>query len=217
MNDYEISIKIADIEYQKLANVLSKIHVIIDSGHGWLTEGKRSIDGTFRENEFNSAVEDKLGLLLDTIGFTYDMLAPEWDEVSLPTRATREHTIFNDNVGKKFTLGISIHCDAYENSDANGFTIFHNFNSAMGKQFAGHVHTQISKEFTSNKVKIRSRGVKPEKFYILKETKSPFLLIECGFMSNENDLSYIITDKYRNIMAKAILKGIISFVINLDN
>ena len=41
---------------ESVRNSFRKYEVCVDSGHGWLTAGKRSVDGSLRENEFNTAV-----------------------------------------------------------------------------------------------------------------------------------------------------------------
>lgn len=43
--------------------------------------------------------------------------------------------------------------------------------------------------------------------YILKHISKPGCLIECGFMSNKEELSKLIEDDYQNSMARAIKKG----------
>ena len=50
-----------------IKSAFNKTVLITDDGHGWYTPGKRSTDESLRENEFNSIVEGKFMLLLDTI------------------------------------------------------------------------------------------------------------------------------------------------------
>ena len=44
-----------------------------------------------------------------------------------------------------------------------------------------------------------------------KKLKVPGILIECGFLSNENERNLLISEKYQEQIALAIIKGIISY------
>ena len=57
--------------------------VVIDDGHGWMTSGKRSTDGSLRENEFNSSMEDKFTLMLNMCDVEYYSLASGWADEEL--------------------------------------------------------------------------------------------------------------------------------------
>lgn len=47
--------------------------------------------------------------------------------------------------------------------------------------------------------------------YLFKDTEQPALLIECGFLSNENDAANLSTPEYRKKVAFTILNGLETF------
>ena len=63
-----------------------------------------------------------------------------------------------------------------------------------------------------SKYKIKNRGVKPGLFYVLALSKRPGLLVEAGFVSNQNELGIIQQEKYLNEMARGISKGVLEFI-----
>jgi len=193
----------------------------IDSGHGWLTGGKRSIDGSLRENEFNTAVEDKLAMLFHFCGIEYHQLAAGWKDEGLKARKKIEGELFLDakTRGKMF-VGISIHADAYNpDTSANGFCVYYykkgSSVSTSGKHLARCVADSIiESDFQNNHIinPRHSNGIKGNNFFMLRETKGVWVLIENAFMSNDRDLSYLKDDGFRNNRAEAIFQGIFKYI-----
>lgn len=199
----------SSIPIDRMAKIIKELHVITDSGHGWLTEGKRSTDGSLRENEFNSAVEDKVTYLLDQLYISYDMLAPEWNDVKPSVRIEREHRFYDNAIakGKKLILGTSIHADAFENPQAHGRTIFHYDNSIKGLTLAENITKQCN--INLRDYPITSRGIKTANFFMLRDTKAVWNLCEAAFMTNEVDLKWLKDDGFRNDFAKSIVEAIL--------
>lgn len=190
--------------------------IFLDDGHGWETEGKRSNDGDLRENEFNSSMVARLSLLFGLYGYSNTQLAPLHKDIPLATRSAFERKLVSKykDIGIKRFAGISIHADWYKDGNASGITVFNYTNSKQGKRLAEYVNSSISELVRYKGFKIKSRGVKEENFHILRETSSPFILIECGFMSNTKDLQLLESDSYRNVMSIAIFQGVINFISN---
>lgn len=193
----------------------------VDSGHGWLTGGKRSIDGSLRENEFNTALEDKLTFLMDCSGMEYYQLAAGWKDEGLRMRKVIEKRLFRDaqKKGKKL-IGVSLHADALiSKPQANGFCVYYykkdNRESAEGKLLARSIADSIIESDKKNEHVIRPRhfnGIKGHNYFMLRETIGTWVLIENAFMSNKRDLRYLKDDGFRNDRALAIYEGIINYI-----
>ena len=199
-----------------------KNHIFVaDSGHGWLTGGKRSIDGSLRENEFNTALEDKLTFLWDSSGMEYYQLAAGWKDEGLKRRKGIENRLFREAQAKnKKLIGISLHADAFKQDiSANGFCVYYYKKgvreSKKGKLLAMCIADSIIRSDIKNNHIIRSRhnnGIKGHNFYMLRETLGTWVLIENAFMTNARDLKYLKDDGFRNDRAYAIFEGIIEFL-----
>jgi N-acetylmuramoyl-L-alanine amidase len=177
--------------------------LIIGSGHGWETSGKRSIfhkignKAKLRENNFNEAVANKLSIIVNNSVF----ITPEWWDVPLSERCKREH----EHYVKDQSIFLSIHADAFTKKDvAHGGTFF--YNSYKGKLIAEH----FTKYFRNQNYPIGIRSPKQANFYMLKNTKSPAILFEAGFMTSEKDLKYLLDDKFRNDVARLLKEAFIS-------
>lgn len=205
----------------QLTSFIKNYVFVIDSGHGWLTGGKRSIDGSLRENEFNTAVEDKLAMLFHFCNMEYYQLAPGWKDEGLHKRKEIENKLFLDAQArdKKF-IGISIHADAFiPKPEAEGFCVYYYKKgikeSRKGKLLAMCIADSIIMSDIKAKHIIRPRhdnGIKGKNFFILRETYGIWVLVENAFMTNDRDLKYLKDDHFRNNRAYAIFEGILEFL-----
>lgn len=53
-----------------------------------------------------------------------------------------------------------------------------------------------------------NRGTSPEQFYVITNVRHPAVLIECGFLTNTDDVAKLRTPEYREQLAAAICEGI---------
>ncbi len=78
------------------------------------------------------------------------------------------------------------------------------------KKLAGAVHEYVKPIIKRHK--IEDRGVKPGLFYVLALSKRPGLLVEVGFMSNQQELNKVQQEKFLDEMAKGISSGVLAFI-----
>jgi len=69
---------------------------------------------------------------------------------------------------------------------------------------------QVQKTITRN-LSLEDRGVKRARFEVLRETKTPAILIEGGFMSNASEAKKIYDPVFRKKMAQAVVDGILAY------
>lgn len=216
------------LECTRIKDAFSKYFIMTDDGHGWFTQGKRSFtEPPFLENEFNSVTESKLLLLLDFCGVHHEQLSPGWIDTELNHRDRVEHEIVLNAREQNLTpLGVSIHCDAWEDpvrpgrqNDANGFCVYYwkkgrKF-STKGKQLARCVADSIIEYDRRNGYYINPRhqnGISGANFFVLQETEAVWVLVENAFMTSNKDLIYLRRDDFRNDRAVAILEGFYNYI-----
>jgi N-acetylmuramoyl-L-alanine amidase len=113
--------------------------------------------------------------------------------VSLSKRAEIAN---NENVD----IFISVHINSSSSATANGFEIYHCQGSTNGKKLA----ECISRKITN----IKNRGVKSSRFQVLVKTNMPAVLVECGFISNNNDLKLMMNDEWVELFANSLAQGL---------
>lgn len=186
------------------------IAVILDGGHGFETEGKRSTDGSLRENEFNDAIVNKLSYALAQKEIPYKMVSAEWSDTPLSVRTKRENLFREEFVKLGYDpVFISIHANAAENGVANGYETFIFTGGSEETEMLGKIiHENALAAYRKHSETDIDRGLKEANFYVLKHTKSPAVLIECGFMTNAKDLELLKSDAFRNDLTNSLIKGI---------
>ena len=177
--------------------------IAIDPGHGIDTPGKRTPafeDGSVMlENEFNEGVAYYLHEALLRNELTPYNVAEEQTDIPLRIRTDRANNA-------KVDLYVSIHANAY------GTT----WNKAHGLET--YVYSMADTETVNIAQKVQEalvratgltdRGVKAKDLHVLRESKMPAILVECGFMTNRVEAELLKKDSYRKLCAEAICEGI---------
>lgn len=183
------------------------IRYIIDAGHGIPDGGAVGVDGT-AEQELNLAIALKLSEQLDQRSVSH--LLTRTDENSIYTEGETIHAkkvsdikkrieIANDNVATPF---ISIHMNSYPSSSVHGIQVFYKDGNTEAKSLADALQNAINSDIqpdNTKNVKTISKNV-----YLFSHTQNPAVLIECGFVSNSEELNKLKTDEYQEQLAKTI-------------
>ncbi len=177
----------------------------IDAGHGINTAGKRcakefDVNET-REWILNSRVATKVCNLLKEYGvetLRLDDITGNID-IGLNTRVRNANSANVDFV-------LSIHHNAGGGTGIETFV----YNQACLNGKSGEIARVLQGKLVE-KTGVRDRGVKTANFAIIRDTKMPACLVECGFMDNANDTPRILTEEYSNIVANALVEAIIEY------
>ncbi len=188
--------------------------VILDAGHGINTPGKRSPKGMltkgndvlFREFEFNrDIVRRVVNFLINKV--TVHILVTEIEDISLPERCNRASKMDGFDC-----FGVSVHANA---GGGTGYEIYTSKGETESDKIATLMYNNAMRDlpnFKGRKDTIDGDPDKEANFYILKNTKCPWVLPEFGFMDNKNDLAFISSTIGREKIAKHLANSIIEYV-----
>jgi N-acetylmuramoyl-L-alanine amidase len=200
---------------------MKKPLVLLDSGHGYDTPGKRSpvwADGKqLLEWEFNRSVVAKLRDNLNKRSIRNIILVGETQDVNLRERAERANYIVNMNE-EMTVFGISIHGNAYNNSPAaQGFEAFTYHGQSQSDVIADYICKEAAARLQEHGFKMRFDTVdgdfdKEASFYILKYTKCPWVLTENGFYTNPRQCKFMMSDEGREIFAELTAEAIEKYI-----
>ena len=177
--------------------------IAIDAGHGPETPGKRTPDGSLREYHFNAPTARYVAdeLLHEYEGVEILLTFDDSRDVPLKERTDRANAWGAD-------VFVSIHANAYGAggwNDAKGIETFvYKTRPAAALKLAEAVHRNLI--LATGRP---DRGVKTADFHVLRETKMPAILVECGFMTNREEAELLKSDAYRRKCAAAIVAGIV--------
>ncbi|MBQ8998536.1 MAG: N-acetylmuramoyl-L-alanine amidase [Clostridium sp.] len=163
---------------------------LIDPGHGGVDsgatyKGRRECDDVLK-------LSLRVGELLKNNNENVYYTRSIDTTISLAERSNKEN---NGN----YDCFISIHRNAYQPEIAKGFEIHVYANGGVAEQLANKVNSEVVKNGFVN------RGIKISNFHVLRETKSPAILVEVGFIDNTSD-NNIFDSKFEQI-AQSIVKG----------
>jgi N-acetylmuramoyl-L-alanine amidase len=104
---------------------------------------------------------------------------------------------------------VSIHFNAFKGEwGTHGGVETHYYpTSEKGKRLAQLVQAELAKATGR-----RDRGIWASDFYVLRKTKMPAILCECGFMDNLEEAKLMLDENYQRTVAEAIGRGICAYL-----
>lgn len=185
--------------------------VIIDPGHGGKDPGKVGISGTL-EKDINLQIAKKLRRLLEAEDVTV-ILTRETDS-GLYKESDRNKKVAD--MRARCTLiaetnpdvVISIHQNSYHQESVKGGQCFYHMSSEEAKHLAESIQKQFRKMDEKNERQIQANST----YYLLKKTKVPTVIVECGFLSNKEDEGKLIQESYQEELAWAMHLAIIQYL-----
>lgn len=185
---------------------VNKKHIVIDAGHGGWDPGK-VIDNGEKEKNVNLAIAKKLQGYLEQGGA---IISPTRVEDEALSENKREDLKDRKKLGQNedVDLFISIHQNAFPKESVKGAQVFYYKNSEEGKKLAESIQARLKEVVDID----NTRVPKPNnEYYLLKDTKVPSVIVECGFLSNGEEYKNLMDGKYQEKVAWAIYMGILDF------
>ncbi|MCX6968473.1 MAG: N-acetylmuramoyl-L-alanine amidase, partial [Verrucomicrobia bacterium] len=167
--------------------------IVIDAGHGGHDRG--GIPGQRAcEKELTLDVARRLRGILNENGLKTVMTRSDDTFIPLPQRAA----IANANPDALF---VSIHFNSAIRSGANGFETF--YYNPKAAAVAARIQAGLMRVEP-----VENRGIKRRAFYVLRKTRIPAVLAECGFLTNRAEAALCQQPAHRQNLASAIAKAI---------
>lgn len=170
-------------------------YVIIDPGHGGHDRG--ASHGLVYEKHLALDTALRLEHYLKQKGIRTKMTRRSDVFISLPGRASFGNRYSN-------SIFVSVHYNHTWKRDPSGLETF--YYGSEGKKLATHVQSGISR-----KLNTPNRGVKYARFYVIRHSKHPAILVECGFVSNSRERARMKKAWYRQSLAEGIGEGILKY------
>lgn len=192
--------------------VSDKKKVVLDAGHG-NQSNNQSPDGSYSEPEFALDMAERMRAILTRHGVAVTFTRSGADN---PTgKADTNDLQYRCDVAnaiKDLDLFVSLHTNAAGSgwSSARGWEIYASSpGDTAGRNIAAKA---IAKRVREAGVTVHGEAVKHERFYVLKNTTAPAVLIEHGFHTNKEDVALLKSADYRKKLAVAQCKGILDYL-----
>jgi N-acetylmuramoyl-L-alanine amidase len=175
-----------------------RVVVMIDPGHGGKDSGAVGIGG-LQEKNIILPISQKLARILQQNGVQVILTRNSDYFVSLQGRLDLAERANAD-------VFVSIHTNSagLQRPDVSGLETYY-YDS--GLSLARIVHSNILRS-----VNVRDRGVRRARFYVLRKSSMPSILIEAGYMTGREDIAKLKNPQYQNQMAEAIARGVLQYL-----
>ena len=184
-----------------------------NSAHGGFDSGAQAGDGT-HEKDINLKISKNLKCFLEYFGFNVIMtretdVSIESDNGKKSKKSSDLYNRLNTMKDNPNAIFVSIHMNKFTSSSANGAQVFYAPNVPMSDLLADSIQTTIKELLQPQNERVIKKGSKS--IYILNNATVPAIIVECGFMSNVQELSLLKDEKYQKKMAFSVLCGIINY------
>lgn len=195
--------------------------IILDAGHGGEDGGAVGVDGIV-EKDINLSIALKLKDLLEVGGYnvvmTRDTDTSIYDDDAESLREKKRSDLKNrleiigDHTNNKNAVFVSIHQNKFPNPKYFGTQIFYSKNDPKSEELANSVKNSVVGLIQPE----NKRAIKPanQKIFLLNNAQIPAIVVECGFLSNEEEAKKLGSEDYQNKMAFSIYCGVLEFLTN---
>ena len=183
--------------------------IVLDPGHGGRDRGATGIGGV-REKDINLAVAKQLAAALRRQLGAKVVLTRSSDRFLSLARRVR---IANR---AKADLFVSIHANAHRRSSVQGVETYF-MRGARAKKgrswtLAGLVHRNTIRALRRNRTAVRSLGIKPAGFQVLRGVRMPAVLVETGFLTHRTEGHRLRQPDYQRRLVDGIVSGVRQFL-----
>ncbi len=188
--------------------------IILDAGHGSPDEGASSNEG-ITEASINLSIALKVQNLLEEAGSTVILTRSDengiYDEGSNSIREKKVSDIKNRvKIGNESSADIfvSIHLNKIPQQQYWGWQTFFKKGNENSKRLAECLQSGLNETIQKEN---KRESLKIENIYIVDHVEIPVAIVECGFLSNEEEEKLLPTEEYQNKLAWGIYVGIMNY------
>ncbi len=187
--------------------------IVIDAGHGGEDGG--AVANNVVEKNINLSISNKLRDIFISSGFNVKMTRSSDKMINDSGDTLRERKVsdmknrlklFNESENN---IVISIHQNRFTQEEYKGSQVFYSTNNKESEKLALSIKTSIKTLIQPD----NEREIKPadRNIYLLHNSKTPSVIVECGFISNFEEALLLKDNAYQNKIAFAIYSGFLDY------
>ena len=189
--------------------------IVIDPGHGGEDGGAVAPDGT-NEKDINLGIAKQLDTICRYSGIKTimtrksDIAIYDVGKDTLRSKKVSDMKnrlkIFNQD---KNSIAVSIHQNKFPQSSCRGAQVYYSANDARSAKLAAAIQKSVKENLQPyNERQIKKAG---SEIFVLDRAAVPAVLVECGFLSNKEDLELLLSKDYRKKLACALFSAVMEY------
>lgn len=189
------------------------LKVVLDAGHGGIDGGVVGKKTGIKESDLNLSITFALQEYLEGRGVSV-VLTRKTEAGLYGTTAKyfkRRDMAKRKEIIEKSSpnLVISIHQNFFSDGRKRGATVFYRQGDGTGEVLA----SLIQSRFNGNDGTPSDRSPLLGDYYMLNCTSYPSVIVECAFLSNEEDETLLSSSDYQRIIAERIGEGALAYLL----
>lgn len=186
--------------------------IILDAGHGGI-DGGASTRGGICEKDLNLQITNILANLLTQCGYEVTLTRTDDEMLSDDGEGSRKMRDLRARLDiareQPDALFISIHMNTYPSQACRGLQVYYTKNDTSARELASAVQSTVHDCLQPD----NTRAIKAadSSIYLLDRSTSCAILIECGFLSCDEEAALLAAPDYQQRLAAAIANAIVSY------
>ncbi len=195
------------------ASADGKVTVVIDPGHGGRDGGAVGDDGTL-EKDLNLAVALKLKSILESADIQVVMTRETDIELASPDSPHKKADDLKTRLQlaekQKNAIFVSIHMNKFPIEKYRGLQVYYSENHAESLTLAQTIQNMAQDALQNT----GDRKVKPagDSIYLMSHLEIPAVLVECGFLSNNEERELLKSERYQKKLALCLSAAILEYI-----
>lgn len=188
--------------------------VILDAGHGGEDPGAIGVSGVY-EKDLNLEIVKEIGTVLKEKGFAVLYTRTEDKLLYAESENVKGLRKISDlknrcKIAAEYpkSIFISVHMNSYGDSKYSGMQVYYSTKTDESKVLASSIQSNVknSVQQTNNRTVKTGNDI-----YVLENISNTAVLIECGFITNQEECKKLSEKEYQKQLSLAIVCGIIEY------
>lgn len=195
-----------------MGDAQQQMHVLVlDAGHGGIDGGAVAEDGTV-EQDINLHIVTTSRDLAGFLGIP--VVLTRADQQSLdynPEKTIRQNKVADIHAREQLVkqqnnpVFVSVHLNKFSDASYSGAQTFWSKNNAEGQRLAESIQQALTDGLHPERV--RTAKAAENSIYLMKQLTCPAVIVECGFLSNAEDVAKLKESAYHTKLAVCIIGG----------
>lgn len=189
--------------------------IILDAGHGGEDSGAVGVNGVL-EKDLNLEYTLEIGRMLEEKG--YVIVYTRTDDRLL---YTEEENVFGIRkisdlknrckVGAKYpeSIFVSVHMNSFGSARYSGMQVYYSEKNESSRELASRLQDKVKNELQPENNRVIKAG---KGMYVLENVENTAVLIECGFLTNEEECKKLSEKEYKKELCFSIVCAIIEYI-----